>query len=56
MHIDTLCTLRDLTPETAVVDVRGDVTPALSTGIQSVAHQSRHETRHEGSGNLHRAV
>lgn len=40
MHIDTLCTLRDLTPETAVVDVRGDVTPAMTTGIRAVAHES----------------
>jgi len=40
MHIDTLCTLRELTDETAVVDVRGEVTPALSTGIQAVAHES----------------
>ncbi|MBL8851948.1 MAG: hypothetical protein JNG89_19905 [Planctomycetaceae bacterium] len=40
MHIDTLCTLRELTDEFAVVDVRGDVTPLLSTGIQAVAHKA----------------
>jgi hypothetical protein len=40
MHIETLCTLRELTEQTAVVDLRGEVTPALSTGIQAVAHES----------------
>jgi hypothetical protein len=49
MHIDTLCTLRDLTTETAVVDVRGEVTPALTTGIQTVAHQSMSMVVERGS-------
>jgi len=49
MHIDTLCTLRDLTDETAVVDVRGHVTPALSTGIQAVAHESMSMVVERGS-------
>lgn len=40
MHIDSLCTLRDLTPELAVVDVRGEVTPLVSSGVRTVAHES----------------
>ena len=42
MHIDTLCTLRDLTPELAVIDVRGDVTPMVSSGVRTVAHEALH--------------
>lgn len=38
MQIDTVCTLRDLTPDLAVVDLRGQVTPVMSSGVQTVGH------------------
>jgi hypothetical protein len=39
MHIDTVCTLRDLTPEIAVVDLRGQVTPVMTSGVQAASHE-----------------
>lgn len=49
MHIDTLCTLRELTDEFAVVDLRGDVTPLVSTGVQTVAHEPTHMVVERGN-------
>jgi hypothetical protein len=42
MHINTVCTLRDLTPEIAVVDLRGQITPVMSSGVQAVSHENVH--------------
>lgn len=49
MHIDTVCTLRDLTAALAVVDVRGAVTPLVSSGVQTASHQSLHVIVERGS-------
>ena len=49
MHIDTLCTLRELTGELAVIDLRGDVTPLVSTGVQTVAHEPTHMVVEHGN-------
>lgn len=42
MHIDTVCTLRDLTPEIAVVDLRGQIMPVMSSGVQVASHEDVH--------------
>ena len=38
MQIDRVCTHRDLTPDLAVIDLRGQVTPVMSSGVQTVGH------------------
>ncbi len=40
MQIETVCTLRDLTADLAVVDLRGQVTPVMSSGVQTVGNES----------------
>jgi len=49
MQFDALCTLRELTSELAVVDVRGNVTPLISTGVRTVAHESMHMVVERGT-------
>lgn len=49
MHIETLCTLRELTDELAVIDLRGEVTSQVSTGVRTVAHEPTHMVVENGT-------
>ncbi|REK25223.1 MAG: hypothetical protein DWQ45_13065 [Planctomycetota bacterium] len=40
MEIQNVCTLDEFTDQFAVIDIRGRVTPILSSGVQTVSHES----------------